>query len=219
MTAFRMYQNTGYRSKYCAFRKTISSALTITGAGAGPGQLTSFSLSANAPGTIGGVTWTNNFVDSTNNIGDLASLRALFELYKIDEVRLRWRMGSLELTDGVTNPKLFITRISDLTPASGVPTAISYFDDKEAVTVHDFTAGSQFFEYVIKKPRIQAPTYTASTWVATTVGYSSVAPRWLDLSDASNTQHFGVAWFIPYVPVGQTINVDIEFAFTCKRHQ
>lgn len=222
MNAFRLYQNTGYVTKVAHFRKTISNALSIGGATplTATGQLTSFSLSNTTPGAVvGGPTWTNNMLDNSWSVGDLSSLRALFELYKIKEIRLRWRLGRLEFTDDTNFPKLYITRVSDLTPAAGVPASEAYFDNKEGVTIHDFTPNSPLFEFVLRDPKIQAPAYTAATWIANTVGYSAVPPRWLDLTDASNVQHHGVAWYIPNIPANQTIHCDIEFAFMCRKHQ
>lgn len=219
---FRQYINAGLITRIVRMRKSLQT-LNYTGSNTGYGGLSAFSLSGQAQGAYAGVTFQNNFATPAgtagNTIAELASLQTLFELYKMANVRLRIRMRQSEFTDGVDTPKLYITTVSDLSPVnSTAPSGIAYFDSLERVTIHEFTNNSPFFEYSFK-PRIQVPAYTTSSWIGSSVGYSAVAPRWLDLTHASNVQHYGVAYWFSNIPTGVSFDFDLEFTFDVKKNQ
>lgn len=218
---YRQYLNAGPKTSKVTFTKSIATR-TVTGAGASLGALSSFSLTGITPGAYGGVTFQNNFAPTAgpgNGLSEVAALRTLYELYKIKEICVRFRLNALEFTDGEVNPRLYITTVSDLTPVGATnPTSISYFDSLENVTVHTFTNSSQLFEYRFR-PKIQVPAFTNATWIANNVGYSAMPSKWLDLSDASDVQHYGLAYFFTNIPTGNQIEFDIEFTFDCKKNQ
>lgn len=150
-------------------------------------------------------------------LGRYGNLITMFRQYKINSLKYRFRCRYLETTDGNFIPTMYIKYNYDPDLLVGALNE-AYFLRQSNTVVKQFMTNDNsdsLLEYTVKPAVMGAK----QLWGTTAYVPSPMFNQWVDF-DPSGTlaevAHYGVQYFINNVPIGQTIEVQIQMNYSCR---
>lgn len=139
---------------------------------------------------------------------DLTALASLYTHYKIMSVMVTFTLNTEAFT-GVISGMQFIPRLlcRYQYDADASTPSDAYFAQMRNVKVYNFAGDAPSARYKWY-PRVLDTIYQSSVaGVPTNSSNAAVRPKWFDMEYPA-MNHYGIAWMMPYCPLGATLNVE-----------
>lgn len=147
-----------------------------------------------------------------------SALNAMFRQYRITNIKYRFRLNNHETTDNAVIPVLYVRYNYDPEFSAGTNTENTMLRQSNMVCKtfsSDGGTNDTILEYNVKPAIMTAnKLYNSTNYVP-----SPAFNRWCDFDPAgtlAEVEYWGIAYFIPYLPAGININIDIEFSYQCR---
>lgn len=144
------------------------------------------------------------------------ALKAMYRQYRIDMIKIRWRLRTNELTDNSIQPHVLMRYNYDPNVVIGDVTENYLLRQSNVCSkmfIHNTPNGSQL-QYTFKPAIVTAYRVVNNT---NFLG-APIFNKWCDFQETGTSEfaHFGLYYFINNLPVGQIIDFDMEFNYSCR---
>lgn len=155
---------------------------------------------------------------SNVKIGDLArysALTSMFRKYRINAIKLNFRLRTIELTDQAEHPHLLLRWNYDPSLLSSSITENFMLRQQNVLSkqfIHNTPDGCSL-QYTLKP----AVMFQTQNYNGTTV-QAPKFKQWIDFTGTSTTEvdHYGIQYWLSSLPSGQTIDIDCSVYYECK---
>lgn len=170
-------------------------------------------------GTGVSVSGTNVF--TIKDVNRYTALIAMFRQYKINWIKLRWRLDNVELTDNAKLPTLYCryNYDPDLQAASITEDTMLRTSNVVVKQFHHNTIQGSLLEYALKPCILRATMLYPGAVGTATYSPSPAFNQWVDFDPSTTVNEmvfYGLQYFFTNVPTGITINLDAEYAYSCR---
>lgn len=160
-------------------------------------------------------------VFTIKDIARYSNLITMFKQYRIREVKCRFRLENVELTDGAKLPTMYI-RYNNDPDLQTAALSEDYFLRQQNVVVKQFhhnTIQGSLLNYNIKPCTLVATMLYPGVVGTATYSPSPQWNKWIDFDPSTTvneTVYYGLQYFITNLPSGITINLDLEYHYECR---
>lgn len=160
-------------------------------------------------------------VFSIKDIIRYGNLTSMFRQYRITNVKLRFRLNNVELTDNAQLPTLYCKYNYDPDLQTAAVTE-DYMLRQSNVIVKQFhhnTIQGSLLEYNVKPCIFRATMLYPGVVGTATYMPSPVWNSWVDLDPSTTVNeavYYGLQYYITNLPTGITINLDGELSYECR---
>lgn len=160
-------------------------------------------------------------VFTIRDLNRYTNLSSMFRQYRITNVKLRFRLNNVELTDNSQLPTLYCKYNYDPDVQTASITE-DYMLRQSNVVVKQFhhnTIQGSLLEYNIKPCIFRATMLYPGVVGTATYMPSPVYNSWVDLDPSTTLNeavYYGLQYFITNLPTGITINLDGEYSYECR---
>lgn len=145
-----------------------------------------------------------------------AQLVSMYRQYKIQNIKVIWRLKTIELSDNQQHPHLLMRYNYDPTLAIGSVNENTMLRKANVISkqfIHNEPNGTTL-EYTFKPCVMQA----LRVWNASNFFPSPKFNQWCDFTGTSTAElaHFGLVYWLSILPTDQSIDFDVQFTYCCR---